>query len=84
MKVATANVRGADALTISSFLAKRKIVFAALQELPPRTREVYVLRAMRRYKFNDIAVELRISNRAAQGHMARALAHIAKVINDDE
>ncbi|ULQ48006.1 sigma-70 family RNA polymerase sigma factor [Flagellatimonas centrodinii] len=59
-------------------------MIAALQELPPRTREVYVLRAMRRHKFNDIATQLRISNRAAQGHMARALAHIAKAINDDE
>jgi RNA polymerase sigma factor (sigma-70 family) len=58
-------------------------VIAALRELPPRTREVYVLRAMRRLKFDEIATQLRISNRAAQGHMARALAHLGKALEVD-
>lgn len=58
-------------------------VVAALRELPERTREVYVMRAMRQRKFADIAARIGISKRAAQGHMARALMHLGRVFQDD-
>lgn len=58
-------------------------VVAALRELPKRTREVYVMRAMRHRKFADIADRIGISKRAAQGHMARALMHLGRVLDDD-
>lgn len=59
-------------------------IVAALRELPKRTREVYVMRAMRHRKFADIAERIGISKRAAQGHMARALMYLGRVLNDDE
>lgn len=58
-------------------------VVAALRELPKRTREVYVMRAMRHRKFADIAARIGISKRAAQGHMARALMHLGRVLGDE-
>lgn len=58
-------------------------VVAAVRELPKRTREVYVMRAMRHRKFADIAARIGISKRAAQGHMARALMHLGRVLNDE-
>jgi RNA polymerase sigma-70 factor (ECF subfamily) len=59
-------------------------IVAALRELPARTREIYFMRAMRHRKFIDIAARIGISKRAAQGHMARALMHLSRVLNDDE
>lgn len=57
-------------------------VVAALRELPERTREVYFLRAMRRLKFSEIADRMGLSKRAVQGHMARALMHLSRVLDD--
>lgn len=58
-------------------------VIAALRELPERTREVYFLRAMRRQKFSEIADTMGLSKRAVQGHMARALMHLSRVLDDN-
>lgn len=57
-------------------------VIAALRELPERTREVYFLRAMRRHKFSEIATRMGISKRAAHSHMAKALLHLSRVLNE--
>lgn len=57
-------------------------IACALRQLPSRTRDVYFLRAMRRLKFNDIALRLDISSRAAKEHMAKALRHLAQALNE--
>lgn len=57
--------------------AARQLV-AALQELPPRTRAVFVLRRLEAYRYAEIARHLEISVSSAEKHMAKALAHLAE------
>ncbi len=58
------------------------LVTAALKRLPDRTRDIFVLRALEQRKYADIAHLLRISTRAVEQHMARALAHLSKALED--
>lgn len=60
------------------------LVVAALQQLPERTRDIFVLRALERRRYAEIAVLLRISTRAVEMHMAKALAHVAQVLDQQE
>lgn len=55
-------------------------VFAALEGLPERTRDIFVLRALEQHKYCEIANMLRISTRATEKHMAKALAHLSRVL----
>ena len=57
------------------------IVAAALRELPQRTRDVFVLRALERHKYAEIAAMLRVSTRAVEQHMAKALAHLGRALD---
>lgn len=57
-----------------------KQVAEALKQLPERTRDVFILRAFEHRKIADIATLLKISTRAVEQHMAKALAHLAKVL----
>lgn len=50
---------------------------AALNELPERTRDVFVLRLLEGWRMAEVAAALKISTRAAEKHQARALAHVA-------
>jgi len=59
-------------------------VTAALRELPERTRDVFILRALERRKYADVARALKISVRAAEKHMAKALAHVGRILDDLE
>lgn len=59
-----------------------KLIRMALLELPDRTRDVFVLRALEGLKMADVARALDISTRAAEKHQARALAHIAERVKD--
>lgn len=49
-----------------------------LEELPERTRDVFVLRILEGCKMADVARAMGISTRAAEKHQARALAHVAE------
>jgi RNA polymerase sigma factor (sigma-70 family) len=57
-------------------------VAAALRELPQRTRDVFVLRSLEKRKYAEIADLLCISTRAAEKHMAKALTHLGRVLDD--
>lgn len=58
------------------------LVVAALRQLPERTRDIFVLRAMEQRKYADIATMLCISTRAVEMHMAKALAYLTKALED--
>ena len=51
-------------------------VTEALSTLPERTRDVFLLRALERCKFGDIARMLGVSKSTVEKEMARAMAHL--------
>ncbi len=53
-----------------------RVMTAVLRSLPERTRDVFVLRTMEKRKYTEISVMLGISVRAAEKHMAKALARL--------
>jgi RNA polymerase sigma-70 factor (ECF subfamily) len=55
---------------------------AALRDLPERTRDIFVLRMIEGMKMADVARAFSISTRAAEKHQARALAHVARALED--
>jgi RNA polymerase sigma-70 factor (ECF subfamily) len=55
----------------------------ALRQLPERTRDVFVLRCFEGLKFAEIGQLQRISVRAVEKHMAKALAHLHRALNQD-
>lgn len=55
-----------------------------LQQLPQRTRDVFFLRSMRQRKHEEIASMLGISKRAVQKHMANALKHLGRTLEDED
>ena len=55
---------------------------AALRDLPERTRDIFVLRVIEGMKMADVARAFSISTRAAEKHQAKALAHVARVLED--
>ena len=55
----------------------------ALRELPDRTRDVFVLRCFEGLKNVEIAQMHRISVRAVEKHMVKALTHIGRAIDTD-
>jgi len=55
---------------------------AALRDLPERTRDIFVLRVIEGMKMADVARAFSISTRAAEKHQAKALAHVAQVLED--
>lgn len=57
-----------------------KAIAAILRGLPERTRDVFVLRALEKRKYGEISVMLGISVRAAEKHMAKALARLGSVL----
>ncbi|MBT2745782.1 MULTISPECIES: sigma-70 family RNA polymerase sigma factor [unclassified Lysobacter] len=58
-----------------------KRVNAVLRGLPERTRDVFVLRALEKKKYAEIAVMMGISVRAIEKHMAKALAQLGRVVD---
>ncbi|MCL1635747.1 sigma-70 family RNA polymerase sigma factor [Luteimonas sp. SX5] len=59
-------------------------VTAVLRGLPQRTRDVFVLRVLEQHKYADIAVMMGISVRSAEKHMAKALARLAGVVEQED
>ncbi|MAL41364.1 MAG: RNA polymerase subunit sigma-70 [Thalassospira sp.] len=52
-----------------------KILQQAIAELPPRTREIFVLGRIEGYSYGAIAQKLSVSESTVQKHLATALAH---------
>ncbi|WP_454887651.1 RNA polymerase sigma factor [Sphingomonas oryzagri] len=54
----------------------RKRYLAALDELPSRTREIFLLNRADGLTYHEIAERLGVTNKGIEYHMARALAHL--------
>ncbi|MDF0488519.1 sigma-70 family RNA polymerase sigma factor [Sphingomonas sp. H39-1-10] len=54
-------------------------VLSALNQLPDRTRTIFVLRRIEGMRYLDISKRLGISVSAVEKHMVRAVAHLASV-----
>ena len=57
------------------------IVSAALHQLPPRTREIFILRRIEGKKHSEVARLTGLSSRAVQKHFAKALVHLNKALD---
>ena len=55
----------------------------ALRQLPERTRDVFVLRCFEGLKFAEIGQLQRISVRAVEKHMAKAMAYLSRALDQD-
>lgn len=53
-------------------------VVCALQELPERTRDIFLMRRYEGLAYGDIAERLGISVSAIEKHVAKAVAHVAR------
>jgi RNA polymerase sigma-70 factor (ECF subfamily) len=51
-------------------------VSAALMTLPPRTRDIFLLRRVEGHRYQDIAIRIGISIKAVEKHMVRAVQHL--------
>lgn len=58
----------------------RRSYAAALAELTPRTREVFLLHRVEELRYRDIADRLGITVPTVEYHMARALVHLDKAL----
>ncbi|WP_407353903.1 RNA polymerase sigma factor [Luteimonas sp. R10] len=61
-----------------------ELVAAVLRAMPQRTRDVFVLRVMEKRRYLEIADLLGISVRAAEKHMAKALAKLGRALESEE
>ncbi|WP_440958153.1 RNA polymerase sigma factor [Oceanicaulis sp. LC35] len=77
---------GSDFSPERVLLSKEELnrLMQALQELPQRTQDVFVLRAFENYKYADIARLMAISTRSVEKHMAKALAYVGAALDRDE
>lgn len=55
---------------------------AAVAELPPRMREVFVLHRVEELSYREIAGRLDISTRTVEWHMAEAILRIGKMLEE--
>lgn len=58
------------------------LVMGALNDLPERTREVFVLRGIGKRPHDEVAAMLGISRRVVHKHMTRAFKHLGRVLGD--
>jgi RNA polymerase sigma-70 factor (ECF subfamily) len=64
-----------DAETQTGDRHRLKLLQHAIGELPPRTREIFILGRIEGLSYGDIARTLSISESTVQKHLATALAH---------
>lgn len=57
-------------------------VMNALNDMPERTREVFVLRGIGKRPHDEVALMLGISRRVVHKHMTRAFKHLGRVLGD--
>lgn len=55
-----------------------KAVLQALDELPPRTRDIFVLARLEKLKQAEIASRMGVSVSAVEKHLVRAVAHLSR------
>lgn len=57
---------------------------AALEDLPERTRDIFVLRGIRLCKYDDIADMLGLSKHTVLKHMSKAMKHLTRILKEDQ
>jgi RNA polymerase sigma factor (sigma-70 family) len=57
------------------------LIERALEELPPRCRQAFMLRMVDERQYEEVALLLGVDARTAKRYVARALAHCQRVIN---
>lgn len=57
-------------------------VSKGIEQLPPRTREVFLLQRIEGYKYREIAEELAISQKAVEKHMTKAMKFLGDWTRD--
>lgn len=55
-----------------------RAVLRALEELPPRTRDIFVLSRLEKLKHAEIASRMGVSVSAVEKNLVRAVAHLAR------
>lgn len=77
---------GSDFCPERVFIGKQSLVriIEAVESLPQRTQDVFVLRAFENMKYREIAATMGLSIRAVEKHMAKALAHVGKALDEQE
>lgn len=65
-----------DAARILEARQSLQAAVAALQKLPERTRDIFILRRLEGHAFRDIASRFGISVSAVEKHMVRAVQHL--------
>lgn len=58
------------------------LVLRSLEELPERTRHIFVLQRMEGMSYSAIASQLEISVSAVEKHMSKAIRHLATCLGD--
>ena len=53
-----------------------------VEQLSPRTREIFLMHRLEGRKYREIASELGISPSAVEKHIARAMAHLTDWVED--
>ena len=65
-----------------TFMLKEKIN-KSLQQLPPKTREVFVMAKINGLTYREIADELDISVKTVENHMSKAFKQLRELISND-
>ncbi|MDF1790449.1 MAG: sigma-70 family RNA polymerase sigma factor [Thalassobaculaceae bacterium] len=58
------------------------LLVAAIEDLPPKCREVFLLYRARGLTMRQISLQLGISQKTVEKHIARAMLHCGKRLND--
>lgn len=76
---------GTDFSPLRVLLAREQLAraTAVLLELPERTRTIFVLRRLEGMKYLDIGARLGLSVSAVEKHMARAVLHLMRRLEDE-
>jgi RNA polymerase sigma-70 factor (ECF subfamily) len=79
-------VRDAQPLQDEVLLARERLSRAgeALERLPERTRDVFLMHRFARLKYRDIAARLGISVSAVEKHIAKASLALAACVHEDQ
>jgi RNA polymerase sigma-70 factor (ECF subfamily) len=61
-----------------------KLLLSALDQLPPRAREVFTLRRVEELSVKDIGAKLGLSVKTVEAHMTRALTALTEALQDSD
>lgn len=62
----------------------KTILYKAIEQLPKKTKEVFILSKLNGYSYNDIAQKLNISPKTVENQMGRAFKHIREILKNEK